>query len=305
MANSENVLRYFANCAAGSTRYTLGLRRFASATLDLPPISEQRRIAEILSTLDETIEQTEALIAKHQQIKAGLMHDLFTRGVNSDGHLRPTREQAPGLYKESPLGWIPKEWEVGELRRGLSYLSYGFTNPMPESDEGPYMVTAADINAGRVQYDTCRKTTRNAFDRLLTQKSRPKIGDVLLTKDGTLGRIAVVDRPDVCINQSVAVLRPIDALHSRFIAAMLSAPMWQQKMLSDAGGSTIKHIYITVVDKMLVAWPCRTDELEVISARIEKCIAMIECEEEHLEKLRQQKRGLMHDLLYGHVRVKV
>jgi type I restriction enzyme S subunit len=55
----------------------------------------QRRIAEILSTLDETIEQTEALIAKYQQIKAGLMHDLFTRVVTPDGRLRPTRTQAP------------------------------------------------------------------------------------------------------------------------------------------------------------------------------------------------------------------
>ena len=40
------------------------------------------------------------------------MHDLFTRGVTPDGKLRPTRAEAPQLYKESPLGWIPKEWEV-------------------------------------------------------------------------------------------------------------------------------------------------------------------------------------------------
>ena len=247
----------------GSTFLEVNKRDTERFQLLVAPEPEQRRIAEILSTVDEAIEQTEALIAKYQQIKAGLMHDLFTRGLTHDGHLRFTHAQAPHLYRESPLGWIPKEWEVGELRRWLSYLSYGFTNPMPESDEGPYMVTAADINVGRIQYDTCRRTTRDAFDQLLTQKSRPKIGDVLLTKDGTLGRIAVVDRADVCINQSVAVLRPADTQHSQFIAVMLSAPMWQQVMLSDAGGSTIKHIYITVVDKMLVAWPSRAEELEV------------------------------------------
>ncbi len=85
-------------------------RRFEYDCCPQPP--QQRRIAEILSTLDETIEQTEALIAKYQQIKAGLMHDLFTRGVTPDGKLRPTRAEAPQLYKESPLGWIPKEWEL-------------------------------------------------------------------------------------------------------------------------------------------------------------------------------------------------
>jgi type I restriction enzyme, S subunit len=54
-------------------------------------------------------------MAKHQQIKAGLMHDLFTRGVTPDGHVRPTRFEAPHLYKETPFGWIPKEWETSPL----------------------------------------------------------------------------------------------------------------------------------------------------------------------------------------------
>jgi len=80
-----------------------------------PEENEQRRIAEILSTLDEVIEQTEALIAKYQQIKAGLMQDLFTRGTTPDGRLRPSRAEAPQLYKESLLGWIPKEWEANLL----------------------------------------------------------------------------------------------------------------------------------------------------------------------------------------------
>ena len=80
-----------------------------------PPIPVQRRVLAILSTLDETIEQTETLIAKYEQIKAGLMHELFTRGVTPNGKLRPTRAEAPQLYKESPLGWIPKEWEVQRL----------------------------------------------------------------------------------------------------------------------------------------------------------------------------------------------
>src|ERR1035441_6183967 len=65
--------------------------------IPLPALAEQNRIAEILSTLDETIAQTEAQIAKYQQIKAGLMQDLFTRGVTPDGRLRPSRAQAPQI----------------------------------------------------------------------------------------------------------------------------------------------------------------------------------------------------------------
>ncbi|MGB5599730.1 MAG: restriction endonuclease subunit S, partial [Thiothrix litoralis] len=72
-------------------------------------ISLQKKIATILQTIDQTIESTQALIEKYQLIKAGLMHDLFTRGIGADGKLRPPREEAPELYQETAIGWIPKE----------------------------------------------------------------------------------------------------------------------------------------------------------------------------------------------------
>ena len=81
-----------------------------------PPLPEQRKIARILSTVDDLIERTEALIAKYRAIKQGLMHDLLTRGVDASGRLRPPREEAPGLYRESAVGWVPREWEVKRLQ---------------------------------------------------------------------------------------------------------------------------------------------------------------------------------------------
>ena len=62
------------------------LREFA---VSLPPLPEQRKIARILRTLDNLIEKTQALIAKYEAIKQGMMHDLFTRGVDAHDHLRP------------------------------------------------------------------------------------------------------------------------------------------------------------------------------------------------------------------------
>lgn len=102
----------------GSTFLAIGLKELSALPVPSLPLEPQRRIAEILSTVDEAIEHTEALIAKYQQIKAGLMQDLFTCGVTSDGRLRPACKQSPHLYKDSLLGWIPNEWEcftVGEL----------------------------------------------------------------------------------------------------------------------------------------------------------------------------------------------
>jgi type I restriction enzyme S subunit len=187
-------------------------------------------------------------------------------------------------------------WESKELQCFFSYISYGFTNPMPETEEGPWMVTAANIFGGKIQYASSRHTSQEAFDRHLTKKSRPAIGDLLLTKDGTLGRMAIVDRSGVCINQSVAVLKPNGAVDTEFLKLLLEAPTYQQKMIDDAGGSTIKHIYISVVGKMLVATP-RTRATQRKIARILTTLDNVITQTEALiAKYQAIKQGLMHDL---------
>jgi type I restriction enzyme S subunit len=269
---------------------------FYKHNVSIPNPASQRRIGGILSTVDEAIEQTEALIAKTEQVKAGLMHDLFTRGVTSEGRLRPPREEAPHLYKETPLGWVPKEWEVIPLRDKLSFISYGFTNPMPETADGPYMVTAADVHWAGVQYESCRRTSWDAYNRKLTSKSRPIVGDILLTKDGTLGRVALVDRNNVCINQSVAVLRLQDVEDAEFLLTLLGSPQVQQNMLHDAGGSTIKHIYISIVAEMPIVWP-RPGEREMLHSITMKHANKIQALHSEANKLAFLKAGLTSVLL--------
>ena len=58
------------------------------------------------------IEQTEALIAKQQRIKTGLMQDLLTRGIDEQGNLR---SEETHQFKDASLGRIPVEWEASSL----------------------------------------------------------------------------------------------------------------------------------------------------------------------------------------------
>ncbi len=80
-----------------------------------PPTSEKIAISKLLGNLETAIRKTEAIIEKLKQIKRGLLHDLLTRGIDANGELRPPPELAPQLYKESPLGLIPKDWEVAAI----------------------------------------------------------------------------------------------------------------------------------------------------------------------------------------------
>lgn len=157
--------------------------------------------------------------------------------------------------KCAEIGDVPAHWDVVPLNHFTSRITYGFTNPMPTTDEGPFMLTAKDVNGGRIDYENARRTSWDAYHNKLTDKSRPRVGDVLLTKDGSIGRVALCDRADVCINQSVALLQPNDRIEPRFLKFLLEVPHYQQRMEGDADGTTIKHIYITRVDKMQVAVP--------------------------------------------------
>jgi type I restriction enzyme S subunit len=206
-------------------------------------------------------------------------------------------------HKQTEVGVIPEDWAVSPLENFTSFISYGFTNPMPTSESGIYMITAKDINHGRIQFDTARCTTKEAYRTLLTAKSRPKKGDLLLTKDGTLGRLALVDDRTVCINQSIAILRPNAKAVPQFLKVLLEAPEYQNRMLEDAGGSTIKHIYITIVNWMPVAVPPTKAEQEAIAEALSDADDLIESLEQLLAKKRHLKRGAMQELLTGERRL--
>ena len=161
---------------------------------------------------------------------------------------------------------LTTKWNASELPLSdfLDDITYGFTNPMPDSDVGPWKITAKDVVNGHVNFETARKTTQGAYD-LLTAKSKPIIGDVLLTKDGTLGRTAIVEDENLCVNQSVAVLRCNERVMPRFLTLLLQLPEYQTEMTKNSGGGTIKHIYITKVDKMPVKIPDINAQKDIIS----------------------------------------
>lgn len=206
-------------------------------------------------------------------------------------------------YKQTEVGMMPEDWHVMPLEHYTSFISYGFTNPMPTVAAGISMVTAKDINFGKIQFSTTRFTTDYAYKTLLSDKSRPRKGDVLLTKDGTLGRLAVVGDEKICINQSVAILRPNELIDPLFFKILLESPTYQRRMLDDAGGSTIKHIYITIVNRMPLACPADIVEQKKIADVISDIDALITHLDQLIAKKRDIQQAAMQQLLTGQRRL--
>ena len=210
--------------------------------------------------------------------------------------------------KSSGIDWldgIPAHWEVKPIYSFQERITYGFTNPMPTTLEGPFMLTANDIGYGEIRYETARRTDQSAFDNDLTDKSRPKYGDVLITKDGTLGRVAVFDGQPACINQSVALLRIIsERVDPKFLSFCLLSEPYQEAMLLDAGGTTIKHIYITRLTKMPVAVPSTSEQraivdyCDVVSDAVSKTEAKVLAS---IQTLREYRSGVITSAVTGQI----
>lgn len=306
----------------GSTFLAIGSRELSALPVSALPLEQQRRIAEILSTVDEAIEQTEALIAKYQQIKAGLMHDLFTCGLSPEASakgdvtwtLRPTRAQAPHLYKESPLGWIPKEWEVSKLRDKSSPVKPHIkTGPFGSSLKGEHwvengrpVITIGALGEGELLTEGLLFVSEATAHRLREYQLRP--GDVVFSRVADVGRSAVIcgehdgwimssNLMRISLNQNLIVsgyLQAQFAFDHRVKA--------QIRVKVNSGGRDVANGQI--LNQLQFAWP-RHEEQHVVLKRISALDAYRRNVIDQQTKLLKLKHGLMQDLLTGRVRVKV
>jgi type I restriction enzyme S subunit len=289
--------------ANGITRFGLGADAIRTGLFAMPPEPEQRTIA---AFLDRETARIDALVAKKERLIELLQKQrtaLITRAVTKG--LDPTVPM-----KDSGVDWlgeIPSHWEVKALSRILLRITYGFTNPMPAADVGPYMLTALDIGDGQILYENARRTTDEAFDRLLTDKSRPRSGDILLTKDGTLGRVAVADARRSCINQSVALLRLDLTADVGFMQGVLRSAPYQERMIFEAGGTAIKHIYISRLSRMPVALP-GSEEQRTIAAFLDRetarLAALIAKVRDAIERLKELRTALITATVTGKIDVR-
>ena len=120
-------------------------KNLESYLLPWPRPEEQHRIAEILDTIDETIQKTEAVIAKLKGMRDGLLHDLLTRGLDEHGKLRDPIVH-PEQFKDSPLGRIPREWEVRQLIDiAVGGISNGFFKKPELVGSGYRLVNVSDL----------------------------------------------------------------------------------------------------------------------------------------------------------------
>lgn len=268
-------------------------------------IDDQRQIAHILSTVDVVIEKTQAAIAKYKAVKQGMLQDLFTRGIDlQTGKLRPRFEEAPHLYKESKLGWIPKGWEVKDIFSIGQVLS-GATpsTEIKEFWDGDITwISPADLSKqtdliyfSKSQRKITEKGFQNCSAVLVPANS------LVISSRAPIGYLSIVLEP-YTTNQGCKSVNFNSGEIPEFYYYNLLQNIDRLKGLG--AGTTFAEIGKAEIERFNVL-SCSEKEQKIISVRLKAIDTKILIEQSFLEKMQSLKKGLMEDLLSGKVRVKV
>ena len=273
---------------AGSIHNTIYMPVFKALKIVLPPAAEQRAIATALSDVDALLDGLDRLIAKKRDLKQATMQQLLTG-----------KTRLPGFVGE----WAPLNFaRCSHLKARIGWQ--GLTTAEYRSTGSFHLVTGTDFSAGRIDWATCPFVAADRYEQ--DRNIQLRINDVLVTKDGTIGKVAFVDNlpGPATLNSGVFVIRPKDsAYHPRFLYFILASTVFEGFLRKLAAGSTISHLYQKDFVSFEFLAPTSVDEQAAIARVLSDMDAELAALEARRDKTRALKQGMMQELLTGRTRL--
>jgi type I restriction enzyme S subunit len=284
---------------AGGNRQGLNFGQIRAFVVPVPPLSEQRAIADALSDVDALIERLDALISKKQDIKKATMQRLLTG-----------RQRLPGFsgyLADTRLGAIPSDWTVSRLGDVCSFENgdRGVNYPSPSSfaSNGVPFINAGNLSDGRIETEGLEYITREAFARLGSGKVKP--GDILFCLRGSIGKFGVVsqDFGKAAIASSLVIIRPDEAeVRPDFLGRYFSSDLCAQMIDMLAGGGAQPNLGAKDLGQFMMPLPPLAEQ-EAISSILSDMDAEIEALQARRDKTKDIKQGMMQELLTGRTRL--
>ncbi len=293
----HRIAGYFGRQANGTTRYGLSTAAIANTPLHLPRPDSQRSASALMRLVDTHIKQTEAVIAKLKQVRAGMLHDLLSYGLDEHGRLRDPIAH-PEQFKDSPLGRIPSEWEIFEIWT-IGEIVTGRTPPSSEPSawgkDVPFITPAEITTDGMVL----------SPERLISEHGRkftrelPAFSVLVVCIGSTLGKVAVAPWPCVTNQQINAIICKTDCQHG-FVSSMINHHIRQLHRW--AGLQAVPIVNKSRFGRMMIPVAPISEQFQIAEA-VEQSDKIILSEVNECQKLKNLKSGLQDDLLTGRVRV--
>ncbi|WP_337232135.1 restriction endonuclease subunit S [Vibrio cholerae] len=292
--------------ATGNGQPNLNTDLIKNIAVPFPNEKEQTAIANALSDVDALVSELEELIAKKQAIKTATMQQLLT-GRTRLPQFALREDGKPKGTKPSELGEIPEDWERISIGRDTVLKArigwQALTTKEYQTTGGIYLVTGTDFDSGAVKWERCFYVSEWRYKQ--DQNIQLRNDDVLITKDGTIGKVGYVtalSRP-ATLNSGVFVVRPKNNnLMQRFLFYVLTSRVFDDFINRITAGSTITHLYQKDFVNFEFSAPC-IEEQTAIATILSDMDEEIQALEQRLGKTRQIKQGMMQELLTGKTRL--
>lgn len=291
---SEDFLSYLTNRMKGSSYPAVTAEDVAMAPIHLPPLSEQKKIAEILGSVDEAIVKTEAVIAQTQRIKHGLLQTLLAKGI---GHTK---------FKQTEVGEIPESWGLEKCEDVCKKVSVGIATSATHAyaETGVPLIRNQNIKDGYLDISDLLHVTKE-YDEENASK-RLKTGDVISMRTGYPGLSAVVPKE---LNNSQSFTTLVCTPDQRiilpaFLCNWINSPQGKKLVFAKQAGGAQQNLNAGSLKQIYVPIP-PLEEQKSIADIIEEVWQSQLGLELSLDRLKRIKCGLMSDLLTGRVRVNV
>ena len=272
------------NKVHGSTMKHFKRNELKTTFIPLPPLEEQKKIAEILSTVDKAIQKVDEAIVKTEKVKKGLMQKLLTKGM---GHKE---------FKDTEIGKIPKDWEVVRLGDVADRMYYGITAKAVEKDTGLHMLRTTDIKEYSVNWESlpfCEITEH----RNNLEKYSLKRGDLIIARAGTVGISALVEKDfkNIIFGSYLIKIVLNSKVFPKFLYYFFQTDFYW-KHITKAQGSTLKNINLPLLKSIKIPLPPLEEQKKIaeILSTVDKAIQKVD---EAIVKTEKVKKGLMQKLL--------
>lgn len=271
----------------------LSLQQVSDFKLYKPPLPEQKKIASILTAVDEVIENTQKQIDKLQDLKKATMNELLTKGID---HTE---------FKDSELGEIPEGWNRLPLKKICFFQEGPGLRNWQYRKKGVRFINIrciknGDIDASIAQHLSVEEVEEKYQHFLLDE------GDYVLSSSGTIGRLALVRKRHLplLLNTSVIRFRSLDnsRLDSLYLRHFLQSSQFFNKISEQSQGSAQVNFGPTHLNLLYVIIPPLPEQKKIASI-LTSVDEVIEDSQKQVKKLQSLKKSLMQDLLTGKVRV--
>lgn len=278
--------KIFKEARTGSIPYIV-MDMLESLQLSISTSQENKKIAQFLSFIDKTITLHQRKLDKLQATKKALLQEMFPE----EGQDKPKRR-----FKGFTDAW--EQCKLSELATMNARIGWQNLRTSEFLDSGDYLlITGTDFDNGRIKYSTCHYVEKKRFDQ--DTKIQLSTGSILITKDGTLGKVALVEElpKPATLNAGVFNVRVKDdtLLSYKYLYHYLKAPFLMKYVTVNATGGTIKHLNQSI----LVDFPipiAEKHEQDKIAKLLDSIESIITLHQRKLDKLKNLKQAYLNEM---------